>query len=515
MYFEAMAIAAELRDYPGGPTALAKSIMPTIEGMRILRWPADRLDTLGGYLTYHNVTLFTYFLGLFAVMQGARLVRHLEEEKTIEFYLSTGVSRSRIIWLRSSAYFSYQLIISLSLGLGTAFAMSASGEPNFSGSVITLLAGGICIFPFFALGLLISQFLHSAKTATGVGSILVTVLYILGNLADKYSWLTWIKYASPFYYANLSRPIIPGFDTNYLSWFFMMFIGVGGIWCAVKLFERRDIGATTFALDRHDIDAKTKEKATFVPASLVGDMIWRGRYAIVAWVLTTSAFIGVFISLMSGVVDIWEKFDFLQQFSSSGFGKTAQQQYLAMVYEILPPFITAFIITQAAKWTADLRQGRVQLFLSSPITWNRLISARFIATMIVSEILILSVILTSIVGSQLQNVAIYPAAIARVFLLYNLLAIAFTSLCTVIVLLLRGKNPTHLLSIYVGAAWLIVFMAPYLKWPEWTVRISIFDAFGHPFVAWPDSRNFAVIALLTIPSLLLSYVLAHRTPKVT
>ena len=33
---------------------------------------------------------------------------------------------------------------------------------------------------------------------------------------------------------------------------------------------------------------------------------------------------------------------------------------------------------------------------------------------------------------------------------------------------------------FAGAAWLIGFMAPYLNWPNWVVRLAIFDAFGHP-----------------------------------
>jgi ABC-2 type transport system permease protein len=117
MYFEALAIAAELRDYPGGPEALAKSIYPTIEGMRIIRWPADRLDTLGGYLAYHNIVLFNFFLAIFAAIQGARLIRYLEENRTIEFISATGLSRRKIISLRSCSYLLSQLLISLSLGI--------------------------------------------------------------------------------------------------------------------------------------------------------------------------------------------------------------------------------------------------------------------------------------------------------------------------------------------------------------------------------------------------------------
>ena len=96
MYFEALAIAAELRDFPGGPEVLAKSIMPTIEAMRIIRWPADRLDTLGGYLAYHNITLFNYFLALYAALQGARLIRRLEETGAVSYTHLTLPTTSRV-----------------------------------------------------------------------------------------------------------------------------------------------------------------------------------------------------------------------------------------------------------------------------------------------------------------------------------------------------------------------------------------------------------------------------------
>jgi len=41
---------------------MAASIQAGAQVMRLLRWPAERLDTLGGYLTYHNVMLFVLFL---------------------------------------------------------------------------------------------------------------------------------------------------------------------------------------------------------------------------------------------------------------------------------------------------------------------------------------------------------------------------------------------------------------------------------------------------------------------
>jgi len=68
MYVMALALHSELARFEGGPEGLAASVQAGAEAMRLLRWPAERLDTLGGYLTYHNVTLFTYFLSLYAVV---------------------------------------------------------------------------------------------------------------------------------------------------------------------------------------------------------------------------------------------------------------------------------------------------------------------------------------------------------------------------------------------------------------------------------------------------------------
>lgn len=512
MYFEALAIAAELRDFPGGPEVLAKSIYPTIEGMRIIRWPADRLDTLGGYLAYHNVVIFNFFLAIFAGVQGARLLRHLEEKKIAEFYLATGISRTRILSLRSTAYFISQLFISLSLGLGTAVAMAASDATNTSGSIITLLAGGVCIFPFFGLGLLISQFTHSARTAAGITSVFITVIYVLDNISGKYGWLEWFTYLSPFHYANLTRPLIPGFETNYFTWFLMLAVGILFIAMSSSLVERRDIDAISFNRSRKS--DKRVDKTKLVPKTIVGDILWRQRYGLAAWVITTTAFIGVFIAMMSGVIDIWRQFAFLEQFTSSGFGSSPEEQYLAMVFEILPPFVAAYIIFQSAKWTTDLIEGRVQLFLSLPLSWSGLIMRRVAATTIGSEFIVIFSLLMAILGGYLQGVSVSIIGVLRVLAMLTLFILAFSSLSALLVAILHGRNATQIVSIYVGAAWLIGFMAPYLNWPHWLVRLSIFDAFGHPYVDFPGSTSFLIIAVMIVPGMIGALEIAERSPKV-
>ena len=67
---------------------------------------------------------------------------------------------------------------------------------------------------------------------------------------------------------------------------------------------------------------------------------------------------------------------------------------------------------------------------------------------------------------------------------------------------------------FAGAAWLIGFMAPYLNWPNWVVRLSIFDAFGHPYVDFPGSRSFLIIAIMIVPGTIATLEIAERSAKV-
>lgn len=514
MYFEAVAIAAELRDFPGGPKALATSIMPTIEAMRIIRWPADRLDTLGGYLAYHNVTLFNFFLALFLGIQGARLIRFLEERGDINFYLSTGLSRSKIAIIRSGSVLFSLILISLGLGAGTGLALKASGEPNTSGAFLTLLAGGICMLPFFGLGFLLSQFFTAARVASGVTSVTVTVIYVVTNISGKYDWLRWIEPVSPFTAANKTRPVIPGFDVDYFSWIAMTLCSIALLLFGMVLWNRRDSGSITRFSETQGAKSRGHRVREWAPSSLLADMLWRQRFGLIAWPITTMAFIAVFMSMMPGIIDIWEKFAFLQQFSASGFGSTAEEQYLAMVFEILPPFLAGYLIAQGSIWSAEFAQGRLQMLLSTPLSWSSVVFHRISAAVIVSQLMILFSIAAVVMTASNQGTELDAAGVLRVWVMSTLFVLAFASTNSLLVVLLGGKNVTQVMSIYVGAAWLVGFMSPYLGWPDWIVRLSIFDAFGRPFIDWPSRSSLAIIAGMILIGITGSIFVGNRSAKV-
>ena len=120
MFGMAVALATEMDDFPGGAAGLAASVMAGAEALRPLRWPAERLDTLGGYLTYHNVTLYTFALAIYGLVQGARAIRGDEERGSLEEVLATG--HPRIAVLRDRAIGFALVIAAICTGLGLAVA---------------------------------------------------------------------------------------------------------------------------------------------------------------------------------------------------------------------------------------------------------------------------------------------------------------------------------------------------------------------------------------------------------
>ena len=513
MYFEAIAIAAELRDFPGGGKALAISIYPSIEGMRLFRWPADRLDTLGGYLTYHNVVLFNYFLAIYAAVQGANNIRNIEQTRAIEFYLATGVSRKKIIWFRSISFYLTLVTICTFLGVATALAMSASGEPNLFGSMITLLAGGICISSFFGLALLVSQFTRSSRSASGITVIVITVIYVIGNIADKYDWLSWFSYLSPFYYANLSRPLIDGFGANYWSWLLMLALGFSLISISTALFNSRDIEGVFALHSPVKINGAKRKKPEFVPNSLIGDILWRQKVILISWVVAIASFMALFMSLMNSVVEVWKQFSFLEQFTSMGFGKNPTEQFLAMVYEVIPMLVAAFIIYQASAWTIDFVHGKTALFLSTPISIERLILSRVLASLLSASVITATAILVIYLGGIPQDANFEVAANFRFVAMNSLFTLSLTSLCLLLVAIFRQRSITQVLSFYVGTSWLVIFMAPYLDWPKWILNLSIFDALGHPYIAYPQTSKILFLMFLAGPVLYIAIQISRLLPK--
>ncbi len=503
---------AEVARFSGGATAMAESMRPGVEAMRLLRWPADRLDTLGGYLTYHNVTLFVLFLTLYAAVQGAHAIRGAEPTGAPALLLAAGRSRTGVLVDRAIGFAVTMGLISLGLGAGLALAMAAGGQPDTGGAFITGAAGGLCAYTGYALGVLVSQLTASPRAGTGLSALVLTGLYLLTNVWDEIGVLGATRYASPFYAFDQSRALVPGHGLHLPSALAMAVAAVVLLAAAGRAYQQRD-----YATGLWHRRPRAARPARRVQRPLLDHawtaMLLRQRVGLLTWSLAAAAGMAMMAWLEPTVADMWDKFQYTQRLLGADPTHSIADQYLALAGQFIVPVTVAYVITQANGWVADLRQGRVELLLSVPLSWPRLVWQRLLATLAGATVITITAATALAVTAAAVGAGIDWLGLVRLVADTLLLTVALTAVAALVVAWLRSSAAVAVLAVYVAASYLLMYLVPLFAWPDWVNRTTLFGAYGNPYLDLPATSSLLVLTALAASAGLLSMVIAQHSAK--
>ena len=516
MLFMGMALHQEMADFPGGPDALAASVTPAAEAMRVLRWPAEHLETLGGYLTFHNVMLFSGFLALYAALQGARLVRGPEERHSLEDVLATGWSRAAVLRDRALGFSAVLAVACLGIAAGTAWALAVGDSSDIAGSMITLASVGLGALVAFGLGVLVSQFTRSARSAGGIAAMVLVAMYLANNAVDEGDPLGWVRFLTPFHWVNQSRALVPDEGVDVGAMLVLLVVALALLALAAFTFQRRDYGSGLWARRASSSDVPSPQivvRHWWLRTAWLASLR-EHRLGLLAWVASSAAFAALMMLLQPAAIDVFEQFSYYLGMVG-GAGSTPEVMYATFATDVAAPIVAAYVITQAAGWVADLEQGRVETLLAAPLSWTRLVWERLLAAGVGVVAVTLAVVGTIGVGSLLVGTDVSVAGLGRVAALCLLLGWAVGALATVLVVLLRSTLAVTVLAVYVGFAYLLTWMIPMFDWPAWTERLSIFAAFGHPYREWPGIGSIVLLLAIAVVGSVGGAMLAERTPKVS
>lgn len=282
MYVIALGFVTEVARFAGGAKAMAASLLVGAQALRLLRWPAERLDTLGGYLTYHNVTMFVFAISLYAAVQGTHAVRGPQTAGQLEEVLATGRSRGAVIVDRAVGFALTLMLICAGLGLALIAAMAAGGQPDPGGSLITALACGLCALAAYSSGVLISQLAGSVRSGTALTAAGLTVLYLLTNVADELGPAGAVRFASPFHYFNASRALVPGHGLDLPATAALLCMTATMLAAAAWAFQRRDYAAGLWARQRRTRPRNVRVQRPALHAYWSAVLL-RERLGLIAW----------------------------------------------------------------------------------------------------------------------------------------------------------------------------------------------------------------------------------------
>ncbi|MGB8020823.1 MAG: ABC transporter permease subunit, partial [Candidatus Nanopelagicales bacterium] len=455
----------------------------------------------------------------YGVVQGARDIRGGEERGTLEEVLAAGHGRAAVVRDRAVGFSGLAALIGLGLGLGVQAGLAFGDESDLGGSLITMGTSGLLAVVGYALGMLLSQLAGSARAASGIGAALMCGLYLATNVVDSLGPAgPVVRLISPFHHANASRALVPGHGLDPVATAALLGMAVFMFALSAWAFERRDYAAPLWR--RREL-ARTDQDVVgpvLVPRRMLGSVgavaVRRGAVGMAVWAGCTAAFVWMFAALQPAVMDVWEEFEFLDAMTGAIGTTSAEAAYWSYIGELVTPVIAAYVITQASGWVADLAQGRVEMTLTGPVTWTMLVRGRLVAATAGVAAIIAGSLAGLAVGAAVVGGTIDPVGMARMVSMGLLFGAALAAVAATAVAVVRRPVAVTVLAVLVGASYLVAYLVPMFGWPDWLNRMSVFWAFGHPYLRWPPISGLVVLLVLAVAGGVAAAALAERTPKV-
>lgn len=174
----------------------------------------DRLsmaNILGYYAT--KVGAFVLLGGsIYSMLLGVNMLLKEENERTVEFLLAKPVTRSEVVTNKLLAYFIFIILFNILVFGATYLAFEHFKVQDYS--VKTLLLLDVAYFlvqiTFANIGLMISVFMTKRHSLTSLSIWVVLGMYFVSTITGLTEQLDFLKYVTPFKYADAADIIING-----------------------------------------------------------------------------------------------------------------------------------------------------------------------------------------------------------------------------------------------------------------------------------------------------------------
>ncbi|HET8840480.1 MAG TPA: ABC transporter permease subunit, partial [Ktedonobacteraceae bacterium] len=460
-------------------------------GFRFLAEPYA-MNTPEGFVTFRVMELvLPVFLCIWAILAGARLLRGEEEQGSLDLVLATPLPRTRLLLEKVSALILALLLIALLFTLGSLAGEASlkihvdSGRALLAGLNLSLLA-----FFFATLTLLISQFTIGRGVAAGWGGGLLVLSVLLdstGRVVDN----AWVKYLSPFYYYNRSRPFIVSYDSSLASALLLLGLSLLFLVLGAVLFAYRDSGGVVWNLRRGSARGAIVMERSLKHAQreLANKAIWLRDLAAQGfssfwWIFGVTVYCVWASLLVPSVKKPLE--DALK--GSPVLGQIFQQYNLlkdadflgAVLFSFMPLFVLCFAMMLAMRWVGDLDNGRVELVLCTPRSRVRMLLERFGAILLPMLLTCVCIWLAIVITAPVSGLDVDQRNVLAAGASLLPMALIVIGLTYALAGRMRYVAVISIVSFYLLGAYMLEFLKALFSLPEWVMNLSIFHLYGSP-----------------------------------
>ena len=460
-------------------------------GLEALLGNGSRIGTVAGYIAWRSVELLSVLAAVWALLIAIRLTRGEEDSGRWELLLAGPTTRRRAL---------AHVMAGLAAGLGTLWAVTAAAyvitgynsHARFTATASLFLATApaVAAAVFLAAGLVCGQLASTRRQANQLAAAILAITSLIRMAADSAGGLGWLRWLSPFGWAEELHPLIGSNPLPLLpAAVLTATLCIAAIWIAGK----RDVGAGLLPAG----DASPAH--TRLLNNPLGLTLRLNRALIAAWIsaLAVTAFIGGVVA-KSASRATGGSAAMRHALSRLGASGTGTVTFLSIFFVICAALIAAAAASQLASARDEEATGHIDHLLARATGRARWLASR--AVVAIATVLTASIVtgLAAWAGAATQHSGIPPSLLARAGI--NL---AFPALFVLGAgILIYGLLPrAATATAYALVAWSFIFQLVSAGVPvnHWLRDTSVL---AHIAPAPAASPNWASAALLAILGLL-------------
>jgi ABC-2 type transport system permease protein len=171
--------------------------------------------------------------------------------------------------------------------------------------------------------------------------------------------------------------------------------------------------------------------------------------------------------------------------------------------------LAIYAITQVSRWTADDQEGRLETVLSAPISRSRVVLERAVTFLVATTVVVAASSSALFVALHANNIEVHASDLLNASWPLLPFALSFAAVGA----LLATRVPRAAAAVLGTVAFLgyvITLGGPFLKWPDWTLKLSVFSLYGNPLFAGVYWDGFWILAAVTVIGFGLGALLMNR-----
>lgn len=456
-----------------------------------------QLDTMGGYLTWRDLSSIGIVYTVWAMLAATGAGRGDEEKGLTEAWLAAGISRSRWLATRAAGF-----LVAATVSLAVTLALTALGAA-IANDPLPLAAVAAELGPMLALalwgfgaGLFVAQLVTTRRVASVTGGIVIVALFTLNSALRAGADPGALKWLSPFYLFDRSAPLLADGSVDVPATVANLAVAAVLVGLSIWAFARRDVGGALVrgrAASGRPLWRPSGDPFLRAPVLAAVD---QQRGWILGWAVALAVLGYFFASLARTIVDGFKEIPAMQVYlERAGIGGYADVVGVIWFSTALL-LIAIFTVAQVNAWAADDAEGRLEVVLAAGASRTRIVLERIAALLVAAGIV-----------AAVSSVGVYVAARSfDIAVPGDRLAVATALVLPVVFALgsvghaLVGWRPRLAVLLVAAVAVISYFtqeFGPLFDWPDWVRRTSFFVLYGTPMTTadWGGAATLVAIGI--------------------